>query len=126
MVFFELLIKPLTHWHGGTWVLTGQYELPFSYDDVTKHPFGSYWHIRCIQYENLRLTLHPVMGTGVPKRPKRGTFISSDIWLLRHRELPHVLATSPSRVMISPSVQGRTRTGKLRSIIAYTTSLFKT
>ena len=111
---------------GGIWVLTGQYELPFSHGDVTSHPYGSHWHIRYIQRENLRSALHPEMGTGAPNRPKRGTSSSSDVRLLRHHELPHVLAACPLRVMTSLSVQDRTRTGKLRGIISFTTSLFKT
>ena len=116
MVSFELLIKPFIHWRGRIWVLTGQYELPFSYGDVTKHPFGSHRHIRYIQCENFFFfcsALHPIWGTGAPKRPKRGTSIGSDTWLLRHRGLPHVLAASPFRVMIPPSVQNRIRTGKI-------------
>ncbi len=66
------------------------------------------------------------MEIGAPGRPYRGTSLSSDIWLLRQHELLHVLAAILFRVMISLSVQDRTRTGKLRCIISSTSSLFKT
>lgn len=66
------------------------------------------------------------MEIGAPGRPYRGTSLSSDIWLLRLHELLHVLAAILFRVMISLSVQDRTRTGKLRCIISFTSSLFKT
>jgi hypothetical protein len=126
MVPFELLIEPFIHCCERIWVLTGQYELPFSRGDVTSHPPGSVQSIRFSWRDNFRSALHPKLETGAPGRPYRGTSLSNDIWLLRQHELPHVLAAILFRVMISFSVRDRTRTGKLRCIISSTSSLFKT